>query len=77
MDWNYYPDGLTEVAIDRLLEEVDRELATEQLIATVRLTHDFTDARRAHRAARRAGRTALRSLPVRLDVAELPEEEAA
>lgn len=77
MERNHYPDGLTESAIDVLLEEVDRELATEERAVTVRVSHDFTDSRRAWRAARRASRTALRSLPVRADVTDLRDGEAA
>jgi hypothetical protein len=63
--------------IDRLIEEVDHELVAEEHTETVRLTRDFTDQRRARRAHRRADRAVLRSLPVRMEVAELPESEAA
>ncbi|WP_246076410.1 hypothetical protein [Amycolatopsis cihanbeyliensis] len=71
-----YPDGLTESVIDALLDEVDRELVAGECSATVRVSRDFTDQRRARRAARRAGRVVLRSLPVRLDPAELGWEAA-
>ncbi|RBM22008.1 hypothetical protein DI005_07950 [Prauserella sp. PE36] len=73
----YYPDGLTETAIDALIEEVDRELANEQHTVTVRVERSFTDARRARRAERRAGREALRSLPARIEPADLAGEVAA
>jgi hypothetical protein len=63
--------------IDRLIEQVDRELVAEQHIEGRRLTHAFTDQRSARRASRRAGRSALRSLPVRLSPSELDESEAA
>jgi hypothetical protein len=49
--------------IDRLIEDVERELAETEHTVLVRLTHDFTDQRRAFRASRRAGRGVLRSLP--------------
>ncbi|PXY31692.1 hypothetical protein [Prauserella muralis] len=71
-----YPDGLTEAAIDALIEEVDRELANEQQTVTVRIEHSFTDARRARRAERRAGREALRSLPARIEPADVAGEVA-
>ncbi|PXY23715.1 hypothetical protein BAY59_29175 [Prauserella coralliicola] len=73
MERNFYPDGLTEPVIDRLIAEVDRELAAEQRTAVVRVSRDFTDQRQAWRAARRAGRSVLRTLPQRIDVAELGE----
>lgn len=58
-----------EVAeIDRLIDEVDRELAAQECTESVRLTRAFTDARRMRRARRRADREALRTLPTRLDV---------
>ncbi|PRX43846.1 hypothetical protein B0I33_1139 [Prauserella shujinwangii] len=63
--------------IERLIEEVDREIAAEQRTASVRLSHEFTDQRRAWRSVRRAEREALRSLPARLDVAVVAESEAA
>jgi hypothetical protein len=52
-----------EAEIDRLIEDVERELAETGHAVLVRLTHDFTDQRRAFRASRRAGRGVLRSLP--------------
>ncbi|WP_410662794.1 hypothetical protein [Amycolatopsis sp. lyj-84] len=73
----FYPDGLTESAIDALLEEVDRELAADEHAASAAFLYDFTDQRRAGRARRRAGREALRSLPVRLPVSAPAENEAA
>jgi hypothetical protein len=77
MERNFYPDGLTEAAIDRLIEQVDRELVAEQHVEGVRLSHAFTDQRRARRASRRAGRSVLRSLPVRLSSSELGDESEA
>jgi hypothetical protein len=74
---SYYPDGLTESTIDALLASVDRELAAATAAANLRVTHTFTDARSAHRATRRAGRTVLRSLPVQLGTSDLFEGEAA
>jgi hypothetical protein len=57
-------DVASEIAeIDRLIEDVERELAETEHEVLVRLTHDFTDQRRAVRASRRAGRGVLRSLP--------------
>lgn len=49
--------------IDRLIEAVERELVETEHAVLVRLTHDFSDQRRAFRASRRAGRGVLRSLP--------------
>jgi hypothetical protein len=48
-----------QIEIDRLIEEVDRELAAEERTATVRLIHSFTDRQRAQRACRRANRVVL------------------
>jgi len=45
-----------EVEIDRLIEAVERELAETEHAVLVRLTHDYTDQRRAFRSARRAKR---------------------
>lgn len=56
--------------LDRIMAEVDRELAAEAHTETRRVSRDFLDERRARRAARRAERAVVRSLPVRLDVAE-------
>jgi hypothetical protein len=63
--------------IDRLIDEVDRELAAERHTETFRIARDFTDQRRARRAHRRNDRMTLRSLPERLDVSALLDEEAA
>jgi len=58
-----------EVAeIDRLIDEVDRELAVQVRTESVRVSRAFTDARRMRRARRRADRELLRALPERLDV---------
>lgn len=74
-----YPDQYTEPEVDRIIAEVDRELAAEARIETLRVNRDFLDERHARRAARRAERAVVRSLPMRLDVAEAVEtgEEAA
>lgn len=67
-----------EVAyIDRLLAEVDRELADQERTEQVRLKHYFTDQVRARRALRRAERGVLRSLPTRLPAPDECEGEAA
>lgn len=58
-----------EVAeIDRLIDEVDRDLAAQERTESVRLTRTFADARRVRRARRRADREVLRALPTHLDV---------
>jgi len=58
-----------EVAeIDRLIDEVDRDLAAQVRTESVRITRDVTDqvrARRARRARRRADRELLRALTSR------------
>ncbi|WP_328645553.1 hypothetical protein OHS58_37415 [Amycolatopsis sp. NBC_00348] len=56
-----YPDGLTESAIDALLEDVDRELAADASAAEAAYRFDFNDQRRVSRSRRRAGRELLRS----------------
>lgn len=48
--------------IDRLIEEVDRELANEERTAERRVSRSFTDAQRARRAERRAAREHLLAL---------------
>lgn len=53
----------SEQEIDRLIEEVDRELAAEELAESARLRMDARDARRPSRSRRRAGRAAVRKLP--------------
>lgn len=58
-----------EVAeIDRLIDEVDRELAAQERTESVRVSRAFPDARRMRRARRRADRELLRALPQRLDM---------
>jgi hypothetical protein len=52
-----------EAQIDRLIEDVERELAESEHAMLVRLTHDFTDQRRAFWVSRRVGRGVLRLLP--------------
>jgi hypothetical protein len=58
-----HPDGLTEASIDLLLEEVDRELASNGAGAEAAYRYDFNDQRRVSRAHRRAARKALWALP--------------
>lgn len=66
-----------EVAeIDRLVDEVDRELTQQERIESVRLTRTFADTRRVRRARRRADREALRALPGRLDPSAAEEVAA-
>ena len=72
-----YPDGLTEAAIDALLEEVDRELAADKFAAEAAYRFDFNDQRRVSRARRRAGREALRALPTRVRATRSFTGEAA
>lgn len=55
-----------EVAeIDRLIDEVDRDLAVQARTESVRITRDATDQVRARRARRRADRELLRALTSR------------
>ncbi|WP_433409068.1 hypothetical protein ACQPZU_01865 [Saccharomonospora azurea] len=68
---------MERLEVELLLAEVDRELVAEQRAAVVRVDRSFTDAHRAWRASRRAGREALRALPGRFDAAEYVAEEAA
>jgi len=66
-------DMAAEVAyIDRLIAEVDRELADQE-----RVKHRFTDQRRARRERRRAEGGVLRSLPTRLTPPRAGGSEAA
>ncbi|GLY35767.1 hypothetical protein Amsp01_017910 [Amycolatopsis sp. NBRC 101858] len=58
-----YPDGLTEAAIDALLQDVYGELAADEHAAERAVRHDFNDQRRVSRAQRRAARKALWALP--------------
>ncbi|RSM34658.1 hypothetical protein DMA12_47455 [Amycolatopsis balhimycina DSM 5908] len=71
-----YPDGLTEAAIDALLEEVDRELAADEFAAEAAYRFDFNDQRRVSRARRRADREALRALPTGIQVRPFKGEAA-
>lgn len=52
--------------VDRLLEEVDRELAESPLAESAQLALDRHDAQPHRRGRRRADRAVLRSLPHRL-----------
>ncbi|HJQ48294.1 MAG TPA: hypothetical protein VJ870_18525 [Amycolatopsis sp.] len=62
--------------IERYVEDMERALAREEREALSRVPR-FNDRSRVRRAHRRADRTTLRSLPVRLDVTDLLENEAA
>ncbi|MFJ9787814.1 hypothetical protein ACIRSS_50145 [Amycolatopsis sp. NPDC101161] len=72
-----YPDGLTEAAIDALLQDVYGELAADESAAQAAYRYDFNDQRRVSRARRRAGREALRALPTRVKLTRPFEGEAA
>lgn len=61
-DFDYAPDGLLEADVDRLIDDVDRELAAAGYTETVRVSREFTDQRRARRAARRDENAVLRPL---------------
>ncbi|MBB2935078.1 hypothetical protein FHX82_002098 [Amycolatopsis bartoniae] len=63
-------------AAHTLLDELDAELEAAGLAALVRVPR-FLDSRRAGRSRRRVDRTALRSLPTRLDATDLMEGDAA
>ncbi|GAA5128868.1 hypothetical protein [Haloechinothrix salitolerans] len=66
-----------EVAeIDRLIDDVDRELAAQERTEAVRVSRAFTDVRQVRRARRRADRVALRTLPGRVDVSAAGEVAA-
>jgi hypothetical protein len=58
-----------QAEVDRLLEDVDRELAACELAEGARLSLDYRDAHPARRVRRRVERKVLRSLPSRLPVA--------
>ncbi|MEU3272551.1 hypothetical protein ABZ639_17055 [Saccharomonospora sp. NPDC006951] len=73
---DHFPDGLTETDIDQMLAEVDRDIAEDEHVTHVRITHSFNDLRRARRAQRRSTRTSLRSLPTRLDAGDFGEVAA-
>ncbi|RJQ84771.1 hypothetical protein D5S19_16020 [Amycolatopsis panacis] len=62
------PDGLTEAAIDVLLQEVYGELEVEERAAEAAFLCDLNDQPGVSRSRRRAGRAVLRSLPVRVQV---------
>lgn len=61
--------------LDRIMAEVDRELAAEARTETTRVNRAFMGERHARRAARRAERAVVRALPAWLDVAEGAAEE--
>lgn len=69
MAWEFLGYTENERTIDALIASVDAELAAATVAADVRVTHSFTDIRRATRSRRRADRAALRALPSRLDTA--------
>lgn len=73
------PDGYGAAEVDRLLAEVDRELAADARTEARRVNRKFSDERRARRAARRSEHAVVRALPVRLNTVsevELDEEAA-
>ncbi|MGW4058653.1 hypothetical protein ACWEGE_10240 [Amycolatopsis sp. NPDC004747] len=72
-----YPDGLTEAAIDAMLQDVYGELAADESAAKAAYRFDFNDQRRVSRARRRAGREALRALPARVPATWASDGEAA
>lgn len=59
--------------IDRIVAEVDSELAAERRASAEHLPRVTRTPRRQRHANRRAGREVLRSLPVRLDAADVAE----
>ncbi|PXY26733.1 hypothetical protein BAY59_19000 [Prauserella coralliicola] len=62
---------LAELAeVHALLDELDAELEAAEHAALIRVPR-FTDPQRAGRSRRRSERSALRSLPVRLDISEV------
>lgn len=63
--------------IDALVEEAEREWIAADLEESFRVSRDLTDQVRARRTHRRVGREVLRSLPSRLDMADLHIGEAA
>ncbi|MEU4672441.1 hypothetical protein AB0F91_31810 [Amycolatopsis sp. NPDC023774] len=58
-------------------EELELYLAATEVAAMHDFLHDFRDQRGAGRRQRRAGRTVLRSLPVRAQATRAIEDEAA
>ncbi|MFD6793315.1 MULTISPECIES: hypothetical protein [Prauserella salsuginis group] len=58
--------------VDRLIEEVDRELAEEEEMAEWRARRRFNDAARIHRARRRAEREHLALLEQQQVIAGVP-----
>ncbi|MGY6656466.1 hypothetical protein ACXIZN_30295 [Amycolatopsis sp. TRM77291] len=79
MAWDFLEYTDEEREVDALIASVDAELAAATAAADVRVTHSFTDVRRATRSERRSGRTVLRALPSLLDTtaATSSEGEAA
>ncbi|SFK52707.1 hypothetical protein SAMN05421835_12370 [Amycolatopsis sacchari] len=64
---------LAELAeLSALLDELDAELEAAEQVAAVRVPR-FIDPQRAGRSRRRVERSVLRSLPTRLDLADLAE----
>jgi hypothetical protein len=58
----FTPDGLSEVEVDRLLEQVDRELTEADRAGAFRAARADVDGRRVRRARRRGENAALRLL---------------
>ncbi|WP_325702960.1 hypothetical protein [Amycolatopsis sp.] len=69
-------DAAELAEVHALLDGLDAELEAADQLALVRVPR-FTDPGRAGRSRRRSDRAVLRSLPVRLDVADLVDGEAA
>ncbi|MGH3631233.1 MAG: hypothetical protein ACRDRL_27795 [Sciscionella sp.] len=63
--------------VDRLVEDVDRELVAERRAELSRLALDVSDGQWARRMRRRSERAVLRSLPTRLPAARFGEGEEA
>lgn len=69
--------GEEAALLDGVIEQAERDWAATDRAERFRLSRNLTDPVRVRRATRRVGRLVLRSLPVRLDVADLIEGEAA
>ncbi|GAB3580380.1 hypothetical protein GCM10027445_50580 [Amycolatopsis endophytica] len=55
--------------IDALVDQAERDFAAAEQVESFRVSRELTDQVRARRAARRAARESLRSLPGRFDTA--------
>lgn len=71
-------DMAVEIAeVDRLMEQVDRELASSPLVESARLALDHRDSHPYRRTRRRSDRAVLRSLPRRFPAGAESDGEAA